>query len=70
TDTPTHVTKTMLFIDGVKELNLPIKAFSSIEFATNWLRTGISINIIKSTLTKFKKASIEKKQVQKVYRQF
>jgi hypothetical protein len=55
TDTPTQVAKTMLFIDGIKELNLPIKTFSSIEFAINWLHTGISIETVESILSDIKK---------------
>lgn len=55
TDTPTQVAKAMLFIDGIKKLNLPIKIFSSIEFAIKWLHTNIDIETIESILNDFKK---------------
>lgn len=54
TDTPSQVAKTMLLIDGLNENNIPIKVFSSVKSAVNWLNTGIDLNRVKSILKNFK----------------
>ncbi len=54
TDTPSQVVKAMLLIDALKDNNTPIKAFSSLKSALNWLNKDIDINKIKSILENFK----------------
>lgn len=58
TKTPSQVAKAILIIEGIKELNIPIKAFSSINSAANWLHKDIDINMVKSILDDFKKLSV------------
>lgn len=53
---PNQVVKTMLFIDGLKKLNIPVKTFSSISAAVVWLDTGIEIDKVKLILEDFKKS--------------
>lgn len=54
TNTPSQVAKTILIMEGLKELNVPTKVFSSIDSAINWLNTGIDLNRVKSILKNFK----------------
>jgi len=59
TDTPRQVANTILIIEGVQnEVNIPIKIFSSVESAVNWLHSDISIDKIKSILENFKNTSV------------
>lgn len=55
TNTPSQVVNTILFIDALKkERNIPIKTFSSVESAVNWLQSGIKVATIESILEDFK----------------
>jgi len=54
-DTPDLVAKTMLFIEGVKHLKTPIKTFSAVKPAVNWLHADINAKEIQNLLKNCKK---------------
>ncbi|WP_461632802.1 hypothetical protein [Labilibaculum euxinus] len=61
TNTPNQVVNTILFIDDLKEVfDIPIRVFSSLKPAINWLHSDVSIDKIKSMLEDFKNTIVLK----------